>query len=500
MDTRPFQNIVREKCGLIFQAEKAAVLADSILARMSQRGMTTEIEYLGCLTRDDVEFSSLVNLLTINETYFFREPVHLDLLTDRLLQEMLAYRTAVDPVRILCAGCSTGEEPYSLMMKFLEKYGAGIRELVAIFGIDIDSEALGKATRGVYGGLSFREFPEELRQRYFEQLGPDRYRIRDFVREKVRFMNLNLLSATYPGELRELDAIFYRNVSIYFDQPTQMNIFRKLSSLLKEGGWLFVSSTETLSHNHGGLALIEIEGVFCFQKKSEQNREEQRRQERKTPANIATAAKTPAAGRSADFSPGRHDPSHRAPVRSLLSKKAPAPTEVGQVTFAGALELARNKNYQEALRCIDVLMKRDPSFVKGYMLKAGILINLKSFGDAEEACRQGIEFDRWNLEGHLLLGVIAKQRSDHETAVKRLKEAIYIQSSCWLGHFYLAEIHSSRGDNKNAVREYEIVIKLLEKGELMTDHGLTFFPLAFSAPQVKHLCYHNLTKLKKATK
>ena len=499
MDTRPFQNIVREKCGLIFEAEKAASLADSILARMSQRGMATEAEYLACLKRDDDEFSSLVNLLTVNETYFFREPVHLDLLTDRLFHEMLAYRTAVDPIRILCAGCSTGEEPYSLMIKFLEKYGTGIMGLVAIIGVDIDSEALGKATKGIYGGLSFRDFPEELRQRYFEPLGPDRYRIRDFVKEKVRFMNLNLLSTTYPGELRDLDAIFYRNVSIYFDAPTQRSIFNKLGSLLKEMGWLFVSSTETLSHNHGGLALIELDGVFCFQKNSEQYLQDKRRQEWTKPPPLATEARTSSSGRSADFSLRRHDQSQRVPLSSLLSKATTPRPEVEQVTFAGTLELARNKNYREALRRVDTLIEKDPSFVQGYMLKAGILINLKSLEDAEGACRQGIEFDRWNLEGHLLLGVIAKQRSDHEMALKRFKEAIYIQSSCWLGHFYLAEIHSVRGETQNAVREYEILIKLLEKGEL-ADHGLTFFHLAFSAPQVKHLCQHNLTKLKKAKK
>ena len=269
MDIQPFKSIIKERCGLRFETEKEATLADGIRARMSQRGMAMDAEYLACVMRDEDEFHSLVNLLTINETYFLREPVHLDLLADKLLPAMLAERKPGDPIRILCAGCSTGEEPYSVMIKLLEKYGAGIKGLVSIIGADIDSDALNRAKQGIYCGFSFRDFPVALREKYFEPTEDARHRIRDSVKEKVQFMKLNLVSDRYPDVLCGLDVIFYRNVSIYFEPETQRSIFNKLAGLLREKGWLFVSATETLSHNHGVLPLVELDGVFCYQKNVE---------------------------------------------------------------------------------------------------------------------------------------------------------------------------------------------------------------------------------------
>ena len=129
------------------------------------------------------------------------------------------------------------------------------------------------------------------------------------------------------------------------------------------------------------------------------------------------------------------------------------------------------------------------------MLKAGILINLNLLEDAKSICLKSIGIDRWCLEGHLLLALIAKMQDDRKAALKRFKEAVYIQPSCWLAHFYLAEIYNSSRDLKNACREYEITIRQLAKGEI-ENHGLTFFQLSFSAEQILHLCRKNLSELK----
>jgi chemotaxis protein methyltransferase CheR len=480
MNIQPFQSLVKEKCGLCFEEGKVAMLADGILARMSQLGMAIDTDYLACLRQNEAEFHSLVNLLTVNETYFFREPEHLNLLADKIMPEMLANKTPGDPVRILCAGCATGEEPYSIMMKLFEKYGPGIRELVSITGVDIDSVALGMAERGVYSGLSFRGFPDHLRHKYFEKSENDHYRVRNIIREKIGFRKMNLLNDPFSDMLGRLDAIFYRNVSIYFDPPTQLCIFNRLAALLREKGWLFVSATETLSHNHGVLPLVERDGIFCFQNKGKRNGDDQHKR--------AISSSAPAQ---------RKKPS-LAPLPPVSSKQRPDRRLSKLLSFEDALALAENKRYGEALGCLDTLLEQDRSSIKSYMLKAGVLINMKRLDDAERTCRQGIERQRWNLEGHLLLGLIAKLKGDSETAVQRFKEAVYIQSSCWLGHFYLAEVYGIRNESKQAIREYEIAIKLLSK-DSPPDHGLTFFPLAFRPEQIKHLCLHNLNRLKKST-
>lgn len=477
MNIQPFQSLVKEKCGLRFEEAKIAVLTDGVLRRMSQLGITMEAEYLGCLRCDETEFYTLVNLLTNNETYFFREPDHLDLLADKLLPDMLASKTPAAPVRILCAGCATGEEPYSVMMKLFEKYGPGIKDLISITGVDIDSVALGRAEQGIYSGFSFRDFPVALRHRYFEEAGNDQYRVRDFVKEKVGFRKLNLFNDSYPDMLCGLDVILYRNVSIYFDPPTQLRIFNRLAGLLREKGWLFVSATETLSHNHGLLRLVERDGIFCFQNKGEPRRDDKHKNA--IPFSMPVRRRMPVL----------------TPISSVVPKREPPRSEKKRLSFQDALALAENKRYEEALTCLDLLLERDRSSIQAYMLKAGVLMNMKRLDDAEAACRQGIGKQRWNLEGHLLLGVIAKLKSDYETAVQRFREALYIQSSSWLGHFYLGEIYGLRNDTKQAIREYEIAIHLLSKGD-PAEHGLTFFPLPFPPEQLRHLCQHNLMKLK----
>ncbi len=498
MDIQPFKSIVRERSGLCFETEKEATLADSIHARMSQRGMATDTEYLSCLIHDQDEFHFLVNLLTINETYFLREPVHLDLLANRLVSAMLAERKPEDTIRIFCAGCSTGEEPYSVMIKLLEKYGAGIRGLISIIGADIDSDAIGKAKQGVYSGFSFRDFPAALREKYFEPTEDGRHRIRDFVREKVEFMKLNLMSDRYPDLLCDIDVIFYRNVSIYFEPETQRSIFDKLAALLREKGWLFVSATETMSHNHGVLPLVELDGVFCYQKNvdiSIGRRDKQTSLAGKlSPAAAAIKTVRPAAVTRTQGLMNVSRPPRAIPATRQANRIYDEARTVHS-SFKDALVLAGNKNYKESLRCIDGLLEQDPSFINGYMLKAEILITMERLDEAERACLRSIEIDRWGREGHLLLGMIAKLRNESEAAVKRFQEALYIQSSCWLGHFNLAEIYAVRGEVKNALREYGITINLLNKTE-GTNHGLTFFILAFSVDQIKRLCQHKLMKLK----
>ncbi len=502
MNLTPFKNLIKERCGLCFEDVRTASLSEGIRNRMEKRGIGSHPKYLDCLMYDQDEFHCLVNLLTVNETYFFREPAHLQLLTNRVIPELLAQKKTERNIRIISAGCSTGEEPYSLVIAAMEKYGAAAKTFCRVIGADIDGDALRKAEKGVYNTLSFRGLGDDLRERYFEPLKGNLFRIKDCVREGVEFRELNLLGDVYPPEFSGTDVIFYRNVSIYFEPDTQRHIFTKLAGLLNDNGYLFVSSTETLSHNIGILSLVEIDGVFLYEKNIEICMDERRR----PPApkeNIKAGFSLP--GRSSPEArerPERHSPRHgvraaeqKEALTSVLTKTDERRTGSPSL-FNDALSLAKEKRYGEALEKTESLIMQDPAFVKAYSLKAGILVNMQRLEEAEDVCLKGIDRDLWYLEGYLIGGLISRIRNDEEGALKRFKEAIYIQSSCWLAHFYLADIHASRGEVEKACREYEIVIKLLAKGNA-ADHGLTFFPLSFPAENMAHLCRHNLAELRK---
>ncbi|HAM52748.1 MAG TPA: hypothetical protein DCP92_19395 [Nitrospiraceae bacterium] len=496
LDLSPFRDIIKNLCGLSFDEARTATLKNGIQSRMSLLGLACPARYLELLKGDEDEFNNLVSLLTINETYFFRDPAHFQLLTERLVPALIASKKPAERLRMLSAGCSTGEEPYSIVMALMEKYGESARNLFSVTGIDIDSSAFEIAKRACYNGHSFREFPEDLKSKYFDSLGPDLFRIKGTVCKQVEFQLLNLLSETYPVSLQNFDIIFYRNVAIYFDAEDQKTTFSKLSALLNENGYLVVSSTETLAHNIGIMSLIEIDNQFLYQKKLDIGIGNRRTESGSEPRPRASGRSNPASRRSAVTARTVHQ-DRAAP----LSTKPVEKTEVSEqrrpnCLFDKALSLAEAKKYDQAVDLIDAIIAQDPSFCKAYTLKASVLINMKELDKAEGTCLICIQKDQWCLEAFLLLGMIAKIRNDDEAALQHFKESLYIQSSCWIAHFYIAEIHRLRGELNRAYREYEIVTTLLKKGNIK-EHGLTFFPLSFPMDQIAHLCNHNMTQLRK---
>lgn len=474
MHLTPFKCLIREKCGLSFDASREAILSEGIKSRLSERAVSSHEEYLGLLTREPHEFNMLVNLITVNETYFLREPVHFDILTERLLPGMMAGRKEGDRIRIVCAGCSSGEEPYSVAISLMAKFGPGFHRMFSVVGIDIDDEALGRAKAGVYAGHSFRGVPEHIRRGYFDRQG-NSYRIRDAVREGVEFLRLNIFGDSYPEQVRNADVIFYRNVSIYFEPEVQKLVFRNLADLLADKGYLFLSSTETFAHNIGVLSLIEKDGVFFYSKGVEVRIEERRR----TPVEARKTPPPPARRLPAGPSAGAGD--------LPATRKRDKPHHI----FDEALALAEARKYDAALQQTDEVLTLQPSFIKAYMLRAGILLNLEKFDEAEAACLCGMELDPWCLEGKLLLGLLAKVRGDCAEARKKFKEALYIDSASWVAHFYLGELYRFERDGERACREFRIVIKLLEdKGP--SGHGMTFLTFPVPVEQIVHLCRHNL--------
>lgn len=476
MHLTPFKYLIREKCGLSFDDSREAILAEGIKTRLSMRSLASYEEYLDLLGREPYEFNMLVNLITVNETYFLREPVHFTILTEKLIPDMMAARND-GRIKIVCAGCSTGEEPYSIAITLMEKFGPGFRGMFSLVGIDIDDEALARARAGVYAGHSFRGVPDHIRTGYFDKQG-NNYRIRDAVRDGVEFLHMNIFSDLYPDEVRDADIIFYRNVSIYFEPEAQQRVFRNLAGMLGKKGYLFLSSTETFAHNIGILSLVEKEGVFIYSKGVEVKIGEMRKHpgESTGPSALAgqgTARTTAAAG---NLMPTRkHDRPHQL--------------------FDQALAHAEAKKYDVALQLTARVIDLEPSFIKAHMLRAGILLNLEKFDEAEEVCRRGMELDQWCLEGKLLLGLVAKVRGDLVEARKIFKEALYIDSASWAAHFYLGEIYRFEENWEKACREFHIVIKLVEeKG--FSGQGLTFLSFAFPVVQIVHLCRHNLAVMK----
>lgn len=471
----PFRALIREKCGIAFKNDGLHLLEAAITKRMAAIQSVGREDYLVLVKRDEEEIHRLIDLITINETYFFREKQHFDVLCDTVMPELLAARNA--KIRILSAGCSTGEEAYSILIALIEKFGTGIIRQLDIHGMDIDRNVINVAREGVYGKNSFRN-DERVLMKYFEKRRDHRYHLQPQLRDAVSFHHCNLLNTPYPLPIHNMDVIFYRNVSIYFDSEVQKTIFRNLAGVLAPEGRIFLSSTETYYHNNGTLSLRKSGDTFLYHKR------------RATP--------------SVGASPVCSVPPARGPEKIVVPRPAPALQVVRAVPdaiapdpetiFSHALADAKRKRYASALQRVDQLLRLDSGVLKAYALKAGVLLNMQEMDAARAACQALLARDEWNLEAHLLLGIIARTLDEQEEAHRVFKAALYIRSTCWLAHFYLAEIYHRQNDLAGAYREYGATLKLLESRGIH-DHGMTYFPLSFHTDQLIHLCRHCMDKI-----
>lgn len=492
-----FKSLIKERCGLLCEGNSEETLAQALSER-SQALHIQPADYYARLSSDEAEFQELVNLLTINETYFFREPEQIRLLVDRLAPRFLAAHGGRVPVRILSAGCSSGEEPYSLAMALLDKYGDSVSRLFSFVGGDIDSTVLAKARNGRYTDFSFRGVPAEVRNRYFDK---DRWGnlLKPAVKALVSFHELNLLADSFPATLRDFDIIFFRNVSIYFDAPTRQIIQRNLASLMKDDGVLVIGTAETLANDLGVLPLFEENGLFYFIKGTPPL------PEIAAPASTAFTPSAPVARPAFTFPPPAQSPSPApwpvppltgvppSPPAPSSAMPPPAPPAPPPVDLAAIRQWVRDKHYEQALPALNALLAVDHKNIEIFLFKAHVLLERRDFAGAGQLAQQALAIDNWSVDAFLLLGLAAKWQQQHAEAIRWFKQAAYVRHECWPAHYYLADAHRHSGNSELAQRAYRVVIQLLSGGE--PDTGIKHLPLSLRPGEIRFLCEHQLAKL-----
>ncbi|TAM61594.1 protein-glutamate O-methyltransferase CheR [bacterium] len=245
---RALRDIIREEFGLYYDDGKQFLLQSRLALRLAKAGLESFDAYSAMLRNPrtrETEMRELTSVLTNNETYFFRERAQLKALVGGVLDEIRG-GVRVRPLRIWSAACSSGEEPYSLAMTLMES-GRLRPDEFEIYASDISDRVLELAQRARYQSLSFRATEPGMLQRYFEPVGHE-YRLKDEVRRHVRFFRLNLLDQQALSGLQEMDAIFCRNVLIYFDRVTQKRVVESFAQRLTERGYLFLGHAESLFH------------------------------------------------------------------------------------------------------------------------------------------------------------------------------------------------------------------------------------------------------------
>lgn len=210
------------------------------------------------------EFDQIFDAVTTNETYFFREPAQLKAFTDEIVPELLGSK-AVKKIRIWSAGCSSGEEPYTIAM-LLEEKGYYQRATFDIFASDINQQVLSRARKGIYRESSFRATTPEIRSRYFERESETTWRIHDSIRNRVSFGRVNLYDESRVALLGQLDVIFCRNVIIYFDEASKRAVVSNFHGRLINGGYLLLGHSESLISLSTQFRLRHLQNDMVYQK------------------------------------------------------------------------------------------------------------------------------------------------------------------------------------------------------------------------------------------
>jgi len=237
-----FKNLIYDYAGIALAAEKKVMVASRLAKRLTYFGLTEYGQYfrLAISANYPDEFQMMVNILTTNETYFFREPKHFEFFRDNILKSWRG-----DKFRVWSAASSTGEEAYTLAMVMAETLGMRKWE---VFGSDLSTKVLNAATNGVYLMDRLEHMDPALLNKYClkgvrSQAGF--FRVDEKLRARARFAQVNLMKPL-PKAVGTFDVIFLRNVLIYFDQATKKHVVERIVSALKPGGYFFISHSESL--------------------------------------------------------------------------------------------------------------------------------------------------------------------------------------------------------------------------------------------------------------
>jgi chemotaxis protein methyltransferase CheR len=246
------RKMVYDHFGINLTDQKRSLVVGRLQKVLRSRGMTDYRTYVQWLENDRTGegLEELANRISTNHTFFFREKAHFEYFQGTALPEISARRRgAGGPIRIWCAGCSSGEEPYTLAMLMREHLNAPLdRSRALLLATDLSAKALQTAMHGVYSDERLEQMPPALRSKYFKRHDASHFEVTDEIRQAVVYRRHNLMDATYPFK-HAFDAVFCRNVMIYFDRPTRDALIAKFHRHTVPGGYLFIGHSETLGRD-----------------------------------------------------------------------------------------------------------------------------------------------------------------------------------------------------------------------------------------------------------
>lgn len=465
-DHRLFHDYFVMTTGLHFEKSNARLLERGLAHRMTALRIATYPEYYDYLVKYQEsrnELKKLLQFLTVGETFFFRYRGHFEALTQVVVPRLRAREVGRKNLRIWSAGCSTGEEPYSIAIALLE----GVPDLadwqVTIQATDINQRALTAAREGMFGDRTLRITPEAHIQRYFRHNGRQ-YEISNQVKEMVEFRWLNL-QAPFPWEAEGpvFDIIFCRNVMIYFSAATFRKVVARLSAALKPGGYLFLGHSETLYQVSDDFETVRLGGCFFYRKLASKDERVSRvpREETRRPARPQVKRPEP----EPELEPEVAEVEETVPA-PLFPEDARFPDDpafdIEKILKKADLLFEENDFAGAAVLAAKVLQD-DPGNAQALILEGFILANQGRLDDALERCERALAADDLMAEAYYLKGLIHDLSDEWREATALYRKAILLQPHLVMAHYFLARLLVRHGKRVEGERSLKAAIRQLEK-------------------------------------
>ena len=411
-DFRLFQDLLIEESGLYFAPDRSDTLESALIQRAEKREYPSFNEYYNLLKfhpEGRLELKNLIELLTIGETYFFRDPAQFEVLRDSVMPEIINRPS----LKVWSAGCATGEEAYTIAMLLLEYLPDPANLAISILATDINREFLRRAKEGIYNERSVSRVPKELLPKYFTRHG-SHYHLSDKVKQMVSFIYHNLARDPLEFEnMRTADIIFCRNVTIYFNFETAKRIIEQFYSTLDDDGYLFLGYSETLWYMTNKFQAIEFPHTFIYKKALKPIKEEVRP--------FVDIPKIKIGGL----------PSLEVPSGveiTIVAEKVPAEVIDARIQLAKACTLANQVKYEDAIEELKKIIGADNLFVEAYYL----------------------------------MGVLYEKIGKLDDAIRELRRAVYVDPNLPIAYYNLGNIYLFQKMPLKAKREYQNAIKILQ--------------------------------------
>lgn len=267
-DFRKFRDFFYRKTGIYFDDSKRYFVDKRIADRIGSTGSEDFQDYFRRLRyeADTAEMQALVNVMTVNETYFMREDYQFRCMTASLLPELVQTSPAGRRLRIWSMPSSSGEEPYSIAIHLLENWPGLQEHDVEIIASDIDTRILDQARNGIYGKRAVQYLSPRLLERYFQPHGQGNFQVCELLRESVRFSQVNLNDARDTASYKDFDIIFCRNLLIYFDDASRASAAQTIFHALRPGGFICLGHSESMARMSTLFKVRRFADAIVYQK------------------------------------------------------------------------------------------------------------------------------------------------------------------------------------------------------------------------------------------